>query len=648
MSLRSANRDNSGIVILLLSGLGMLSVWLRQLNYGVGLSPDPVHLISIADNLTRGEGLVAWDGRGFNPVFPFTLALVLFLGDIDGSSASAYINIVAFGLSIWISIVWLSDKIKSRIIVLFAGIAFAFSPLLGNVHANAMTEPMFILFVVTSLFALDRFLDSNKERWIILAALSAAMSILTRHMGVSLIVSTLMLLAIRGRLSLQRIRHTVIYLVITVPIVGVYVLRNFLRYRRLTERQWATGFSHSDSIESLISELISWTLTDIGFDYLETAFDISSNTSIRISVLIIIMIAFTGYGLVYFQRSKRPSEIGGLATPIVFIVIYSFILYFSLRISDIGSIHPRYLSPIYIPVIVIIVVVLKKVLSRIAFKYTLPFIGLLGLWLILLAVANYDAIKQWQDYGYNRNYYSAKDWVDSETINYLKSNPVVGQIHSNNIRAVYAHMRIPDDAETFFDVLPSYLPEDSLHWDWSRANNIDMYIIWFYGWKAYEGVPLHYDFMSLATSQNIQVVEVFEDGIILTNSQGSPLSLGVLKAAILKDAELIVANPMVDLYLDGKRLIYILTSCISTDIKGSFFLHIHPVHRDDISEGRNDLDFNNYDFSLHREGFFFGEGCAVIRNLPEYDIKIIRTGQHIPKGDSLEEVWAESFTPQTS
>lgn len=640
----------------------MLSVWLRQLNYGVGLSPDPVHLISIADNLTRGEGLVAWDGRGFNPVFPFTLALVLFLGDVDGSSASAYINIVAFGLSIWISIVWLSDKIRSRILVLFTGIAFAFSPLLGNVHANAMTEPMFILFVVSSLFALDKFLDSNKEYWIILSAISAALSILTRHMGVSLIISTLVLLAIRSRLSLQRIRHAVIYLVITVPVVGVYVLRNFLRYRRFTERQWATGFSHSDSIDSLISELASWTLTDIGFDYLETVFDISSNTLIGIGMLITVL-ALIGYGLVHLQHRKRPSEIGELATPIAFIMIYSFVLYFSLRISDIGSIHPRYLSPIYIPVIVIVAVILDKTLSRISSKYILPFISLMSLWLILLTVSNYDAIKQWQDYGYNQNYYSSRDWVDSETIDYLKSNPVIGQIHSNNVRAVYAHMRIPDDdedsihvrtfldSEDIFNVLPSDLPEkDSLHWGWSRANNIDMYIIWFYGWRAYEGVPLDYDFMSLVASQKLQIIEVFEDGLILKSSQDLPLHSEAIKAAIVKDAQLVVANPVVDLYLDDERLIYISTSCDDIDIESWFFLHIYPTNRDDILESRinQDLDFNRYDFSFQREGFFFGKSCAVIRNLPDYDIKIIRTGQYITIEDGLleEELWEESFTLQ--
>ena len=249
---------------------------------------------------------------------------------------------------------------------------------------------------------------------------------------------------------------------------------------------------------------------------------------------------------------------------------------------DIGSINLRYLSPIYIPVIVIVAVVLDKALSQISSKYILPFISLIGLWLTLLAIANNDAIKQWRDYGYDRSYYSSEDWINSETINYLKSNPLVGQIHSNDIRAVYVHMRIPNDAEAFFTVLPSYLPEDPLHWDWSRANNIDMYIVWFYGWKAYRAIPLDYDFGSLIASQDLQIIAVLEDGIILKNNQDYPLYSETLWAAILRDAQLMVADPMVDIYLDDERLIFKSTLCDGADIDSPFFLHIYPIKSADI------------------------------------------------------------------
>lgn len=645
----------------------MFLVWLRQLNYGVGLHPDPVHLISIIDNLTRGEGLVAWDARGFNPVFPFTVSVVISSIDIvDVFSASAYINIIAFGLSILVSIIWMSDKIISPIFTLFGGVACAFSPLLGRMHASAHTEPLFILLVVVSLFLLDRFLDRDKEQWILLAAVFATLSILTRHMGIALVISTLILLSIRNRLPSQKLKCAVGYLAITIPIIGLYILRTFLQYGRLTERQWASGFSHSSSIDMFTSELLSWAFTDIGFDYLDTvAKDLNiSSIPVRIGMLVI-LIAFFGYGLIHFKHGKLLLRFGELATPIVFVIIYIVVLYFSLLISDIGSIQPRYLSPVYIPVIVIVAVTLDRVTNQISSKSSLTvFICLMGLFLALFAASNYTDIKRWLDYGYDRNYYSSKTWRESETISYLRSNPVVGQISSNEIRAVYAHMRTPDDAEVYFDVLPTYLPERPLHWDWSRANNVDLYVIWFYGWKAYQAVPLRYDFSSLIASQNLQIEAVLEDGIILKDNQGMwdglnlserrvledgtipkdsqnyTLSFEVLKAAILKDAQLVITNPVVDIYLDDKRLIYMSTLCDNTNIDSPFFLHIYPGNRAD--RRNSDLDFNNYDFSFSLEGLFWGEGCAVIRNLPGYNIQTIRTGQFTT---SEGELWVEEFQP---
>lgn len=650
MSLKPVSRGYYIIIILLLSGLGMFSVWLRQLNYGVGLSPDPVHLISIVDSLTKGGGLVAWDGRGFNPVFPFTLSVVSSLGILDVFSASTFLNVIIFGLSISISIVWVSDKIRSRIFILYMGVACAFSPLLGNEHATVLTEPLFNLFVVTSLFTLDKFLNSDEKRWLILSAVFAALSILTRHMGISLIFATLILLALRDKRSLQRIKYAVIYLVITVPVIGVYILRNFLRYGQLAERQWQTGFNHSYSIDMLTSELMNWTFTNIGFEYLEMIFENFDISSTLIGASMLIMVAFFGYILVHFQREKRLSKFKGLATPIVFILVYVFLLYFSLRFSNIGSIGPRYLSPIYIPMIVIFAVTLDRILGRISSNYILPFIGLVALWLTLLAVANYSDIKRWLDYGYDRNYYSSSDWRNSETINYLKSNPIVGQIHSNEIRAVYAHMRLPNEAEAYFTVLPSNLPEKVLRWEWSRANNIDMYIVWFYGRKAYEAVPLNYDFMSLGSSQNLQIVAVLEDGIILKNSQKSLLYFKDLRTAILEDIEanilndtqFITANPVVDIYLSSERLVYISTLCNNRDIESPFFLHIYPVNRADIleSHGNDNPGFNNYDFSFHRERFLLEESCVVIRNLPDYNIKMIKTGQFSTSGGEL---WVEEL-----
>ena len=93
-----------------------------------------------------------------------------------------------------------------------------------------------------------------------------------------------------------------------------------------------------------------------------------------------------------------------------------------------------------------------------------------------------------------------------------------------------------------------------------------------------------------------------------------------------------------DLYLDGNRLTYIKQACAQQDIENPFFLHVHPVRREDLPETRRYSGFDNLDFSFSVHGALFDGKCLASVPLPEdYAIASLRTGQFIHcKG----EVWA--------
>ena len=88
-----------------------------------------------------------------------------------------------------------------------------------------------------------------------------------------------------------------------------------------------------------------------------------------------------------------------------------------------------------------------------------------------------------------------------------------------------------------------------------------------------------------------------------------------------------------DVYINETRLIYFHRSCSLTDFKHRFFLHITPVHLHDLPEDRKQHGFDNLDFSFndnfsdHSFTLVNNDTCIVVRHLPQYDIKQIRTGQ---------------------
>ena len=67
-----------------------------------------------------------------------------------------------------------------------------------------------------------------------------------------------------------------------------------------------------------------------------------------------------------------------------------------------------------------------------------------------------------------------------------------------------------------------------------------------------------------------------------------------------------------------------------------FFLHLTPLDVDDLPAGRREYWFDNRDFRFANYGVRAGGACVAVRELPEYPIAQISTGQYRPE---VGEVW---------
>lgn len=79
---------------------------------------------------------------------------------------------------------------------------------------------------------------------------------------------------------------------------------------------------------------------------------------------------------------------------------------------------------------------------------------------------------------------------------------------------------------------------------------------------------------------------------------------------------------------EERRLLYARSGCSLDDADRRFFLHVTPVHAHDLSSERRSLGFDELDFDFNRFGGRSSGACFVVRDLPEYDILEIRTGQY--------------------
>lgn len=650
----------SGILLLGILGVGI--VLLRQTNYGVGLMVDSLTHTSTAESLLRGEGFItAWNSRpqqGQPPLYALWLSLFATLDVTNKYSIvvyTGYAGAVIFGLTILAAIGWIAVRVKSRMMVIVGGSICALSPFLGDLFYLALTETLFILVVVLSLFVLDRFLSSNKRSMLILAASFSASAWLTRHLGVTVIISSILVLMTRsGSTFRQKLNSIAIYSSISILPSSLWMLRNYIVLGQLRERYWSTGFDWITSLNLTSSEIIKWLVGTIGLGYLNRS---SERLGMDVAILRIMFLGFVvaavGLGLIFLYRRGIRIDTRGLVVPIFFVSVYSVALVASLILTDV-DVEIRYLSPLYVPVVVVIMVALGQYCNVLSTnrqsmlklpKLKLVIVASLFLHLVLMVSSSYDQIRTWRKQGFG---YSSKQWIDSETVGYLESSPMSGQIYSNEARAVYTHINTSGEAEIYIHQLQAELPDEAHYWDDSaHAQNLEMYVVWFHGWRPF--TRTQYDIVQLISLYELEIVAVFEDGMVLRSSHfdanahidDSERVESLVLDAILNGAQ-IIAHSEFDLYLADNKLIYIAT-CSDVNTEHPFFLHIFPTDLTDISSHRT--DFNNHDFRFSREGFSFGERCAVIRNLPGYGIKMIRTGQF--STDEVE-LWEESFYPQAS
>ena len=94
-----------------------------------------------------------------------------------------------------------------------------------------------------------------------------------------------------------------------------------------------------------------------------------------------------------------------------------------------------------------------------------------------------------------------------------------------------------------------------------------------------------------------------------------------------------------DVFLNGKRLVYIRSQCNPTDAHTRFILHVIPRDRSILGNREHD----NKDFIFAWNGMLIGDTCIVVQDLPAYDISSFTTGQYSGEGAPTGHKWIATY-----
>ena len=119
-----------------------------------------------------------------------------------------------------------------------------------------------------------------------------------------------------------------------------------------------------------------------------------------------------------------------------------------------------------------------------------------------------------------------------------------------------------------------------------------------------------------------------------------PIS-GLAAAAWPEAEQLLVIDGYFQVYRhDRHHLVYARASCTPADLQPRFFLHITPVDNADLPPGRRQYGFDNLDFRFTDAGILLAGQCTASRQLPNYPIAAIRTGQYV---EGVGKLWEQEY-----
>lgn len=611
----------------LLLAAGAALVLAREWQFGVALHSDSVFYISVARSLLAGEGFmqVVWGPMGvWPPLYPLLLAAAsLFF--FDPHQVAGPVNAVIFGLIVLLVGHWLRQRLESRWLALWACLATMLSFPLAQAASWAMTEPLFILMATLSLIHLDEFLKDGRRTSLLWAAAFAALTCLTRYIGVALVVaSALLLLSQPGAALLQKARRIALHSLIALAPVCLWMARNYLLFGHITGKQAGVTYSISltDFLDYVLHVLASW---------LHPEWVSKESPLAAEAALVAFCLALTTVTAHLIIRA--PDHWRGFCVFSAFALTYLGTLAATMFGVSWTFLDPRYLTPLCLPILLMSVFAADNLLRRCKAKertrimrHTAKFALLapLCLWLSYSAALQAGQIRQGLVDAPEHSLTNSK-WTRSQAIQYMQKTPADGPIYSNDVIPLYIHS---DPTKAY-----SYLEPQENHLRRLTENaESGAYIVWFYDWWI--GGKLDYNDFHLRALPNAEIAADLHDGLILHLKPSERFDEAAYQAGQSERANVVINSAgrtairsKFTVHANQRALTYIKAPCAKADTAAKFFLHIWPAAERDLPQHRRRYGYDNLDFEFDRRGFWFAERCAARINLPEYRIVRIATGQ---------------------
>ncbi len=421
----------------LLAALGVFLI-LKSTPEGLGLSDDSIGYIAGARSILAGHGYreswLASNGpvTHFPPGFSFVLAFIGLFG-LDPLRGTRFLNALLFGMNTGLLGILGWRMTKSLPAGLILAALFVANSQLLQVHAMAMSEPLFIFLSLLAFWMFDLYFERNHHwLWLVLTAFSAGAAYLTRYAGLALVLTFVVALFVLHDSWRKRFISAGIFIVSFLPWALIWAVRNELVGGNVANRNLIWHPISSDNIRLGLSTVAEF------FIPTETL----RQTLVKAGVFQIVIVLILGAVLVWVvlkswkkfltpQQPTRP-EILAFTNGLYVLGYLSSIVATMLLFDASTKFQVRILAPIYVSLFVLLVALGVWLWSK---RREVVIV----LTIFILSVSIYSQTLTVQQLEKGGTGFASFVWYRSPTIAFLRSLPVNTMIYTNQSGAVYLY-----------------------------------------------------------------------------------------------------------------------------------------------------------------------------------------------------------------
>ena len=446
----------SFLILFLIAAIGTLLI-LRTTPEGLGLSDDSIAYIAGARSMLAGDGYrEAWLASN-GPVthFPpgFSSVLTFFgLFGLDPLRGARLVNALLFGLNAGLLgvLAWRMTPSLTAGLVLAA--LFVGSGEMLQVHAVAMSEPLFIFLSLLSFWMFDLYFEfppssvgkgiAGEWWWLVACASFTGVAYLTRYAGLALVATFLVAICLLRTSWRKRFTSTGIFLAGFLPWVFGWALRNRLVAENSTNRTFVWHPITAENIHIGRYEFSQFFIPVEAWrrEIFKQPYIIESLIIITLGAILIWTLLKTWN---YLSKPNQMSAVkrGGKYsrevisfTAALFIFAYLASIIASMTMFDAATkFKLRILAPVFVCLFILLIyagIWLRGKNRAVVIALTLLFLG-------FSIYKQSITIAQWSKSGLG---YASFQWYDSQAMAYLRDLPANIKIYTNEPGAVYLYV----------------------------------------------------------------------------------------------------------------------------------------------------------------------------------------------------------------